>query len=98
MKGGSMNQQIDMAKRWNAKFSPGQRVRIDAPLAEGRTITRAEMRDGVAMVFIDAIAGPVPLQDIKPQPKEIESSIDHTTAWLNRLYYDCFLKGVRNGS
>lgn len=87
-----MNHELSMVERWNTKFRPGQRVKIDTPLAEGRTITRAAIRDGVAMVFIDSMSGPVPLRNIKPQPKETESAMDLTTNWLNRLYFECFLK------
>lgn len=60
-----------MVNAWNRNYRPGQSVMVDGfESLRTRTLCRAEMSNGVAMIFLDETRGPVPLSKIRPAPRD----------------------------
>ena len=54
-----------MVEKWNAKHAPGTRVIVERPIAHSRTLTRAEVVEGQASIYVDGTIGPVPLSMVR---------------------------------
>ena len=53
-----MNQLVAV-KDWNSKFPVGTPISIERPsIFKGKTIRRAQMKDGKAVIYADSMSGP----------------------------------------
>ena len=66
-----MNQEM-LAERWNRKFQVGRRIVIERDGIDfpARTMTKAAVVNGVAMVWVDRNVGVIPLVSVHPITEE----------------------------
>jgi hypothetical protein len=55
-------------ENWNKRFMPGLPVVIERHVKfTGKTITPAQLKDGKAVIYADSMAGPIPLEWVRPE-------------------------------